>query len=160
MSRHLTALVIAGALMVPSSALASSRLCASVPSYCIYTDHNAPVLEADVCFSATTGAILKGASGCPKEARPYFVEHGEIVDPMSGAVAAYIPLDNACSVPGVCVAPPDGHNPGPGYPICCDDDDQCTNYQGGACAGTLYFCIDGVCNEDGTVTCFESHEVG
>ncbi|NJK32404.1 MAG: hypothetical protein HC927_08335 [Deltaproteobacteria bacterium] len=116
------------------------------------------MLQAQVCFSATTGAILKGSS-CPKDARPYYVEHGEIVDPMTGSVAAYIPLDNACTVPGVCVAPPEGHVPGPEYPICCDDDEKCTNWDGGACAGTLYFCVDWVCNEDGTVTCFESEEL-
>ncbi|NJK31580.1 MAG: hypothetical protein HC927_03705 [Deltaproteobacteria bacterium] len=71
---------------------------------------------------------------------------------------AYIPVLNACSIPGICVAPPQGHDPGWESPICCDDADG-TCWPGTECGGTVYFCHDGVSNEDGTVTCFEKEEL-
>ncbi len=102
---------------------------------------------------------MSGGS-CPDGSWPYYVEAGEVVDPITNEVAAYIPLDDACDQPGLCVEGP----PPPGaqeFPMCCtgiaSGEETCVS--GASCGGQLYFCIDGVSNEDGTVTCFDQIEV-
>jgi len=99
-------------------------------------------------------------SACPTGTWPYFVRYGEVVDPVTNSVVAYIPLDNACDNPGLCVdgpVPPDAQP----YPMCCTGntsggDSTCVH--GVDCGGTLWFCVDGVSNMDGTVTCFDAAE--
>jgi hypothetical protein len=145
----------------PGDVVAQYRyLCTSIPSACTYTGPDAPALKENVCYGSTTGIRLMSGSSCPSGSWPYFVEYGEVVDPLTNQVAAYIPLDDACAQPGLCVAGP----PPPGaqeFPMCCTGntsggDQTCVN--GTSCGGTLWFCFDGVCNEDGTVTCFHAIE--
>jgi hypothetical protein len=139
-------------LLAPMDAGAQYRyLCTSIPSACTYTGPYAPGLAADVCYGSAIGIRLKGTAPCPSGSWPYFVEAGEVVDPVTNAVVAYIPLDDACSQPGLCV---DGPPPGGAqeYPMCCVGE---TCYQGSSCGGTHWWCNDGVCNEDGTITCFD-----
>ena len=115
------------------------------------------MLRADVCYGFAGGIVLKGSAACPTGLWPYYVDYGEVVDPLTGEVAAYIPLDDACDNPELCVdgPPPNGAQE---YPMCCTSDSQgketCCN--GASCGGTLWWCNDGVCNEDGTITCFNA----
>jgi hypothetical protein len=143
-------------LLSPADAGAQYRyLCTSIPSACTYTGPLASKLNAEVCYGSAIGIRLKGTAPCPTGSWPYSVDYGEIVDPVVNAVVAYIPLDDACSRPGLCV---DGPPPGGAqeYPMCCTDG-KC--YQGASCGGTLWWCNDGVCNEDGTITCFDKDPI-
>ncbi len=154
------ALVLLAGLMGSSLANATTYadLCGAVPSACEYTGPEAPLLEAVVCWSRSTPTptlrLMTGAS-CPTGAWPYLAKYG-FVDPLTLAVTAYRPLDDACSRPGLC-------QPGILAPttttadvICClwgvcwpAEGDQCYG-------GELLYCYEGVTNEDGTVTCWES----
>jgi hypothetical protein len=130
------------------------QLCASVPSACEYTGPQAPKLDVDVCYGDTTGARLMTGS-CPTGTWPYRVTHGEVLDPATNEVAAYVPLDDRCSVPGACVDYV-AHDDGWESVICCVSAAEC--YEGVTCGGVFFWCFDGVSNEDGTVTCFNGEE--
>lgn len=154
-------LLAATVASLPSSADASTyrNLCMSAPGYCTPTGIQVPRLDANVCLSRDGKLELKGTASCPTGAWPYYVEHGEIVDPWGG-VEAFLPLDNACGHAGICVdgPPPDGSQE---YPMCCymtmDGEEVCVD--GVNCGGTLWYCYDGMSNEDGTVTCFAAEQV-
>jgi len=148
--------VAAGLIDSDAHATNYRDLCASVPSACEYTGPGAPVLAAAVCWSRSTStATLMDGATCPTGSWPYAVKYG-VVDPLSWVVMAYVPLDDACSRPGLCQ---------PGYlaptttwgaAMCCIEG-TCwpangTNYCEG---GELLFCSYGVSNDDGTVTCLE-----
>lgn len=149
-------------LLSPADVDAQYRhLCMSIPSVCTYTGPNAPTLAADVCFGSAIGIRLKGTGACPSGSWPYYLDYGEVVNPITNQVAAYIPLNDACDQPGLCVEgpPPAGAQE---HAMCCTGNSSgegqtCVN--GASCGGTLWFCFDGVSNEDGTVTCFDAVEV-
>lgn len=148
-------------LLAPSDASAQYRyLCTSIPFACTYTGSDAPQLNADVCYGSAIGIRLMSGGSCPTGSWPYYVSHGEVVNPLTNQVSAYVPLDDACDHPGICVdgPPPAGAQE---YPMCCtgnaSGNETCVS--GVSCGGTLYFCHDGVSNVDGTVTCFEAEEV-
>lgn len=153
---------IAAAVSLLSDASAGQyrNLCMSAANYCTYTGPDAPLMQAEVCLSRAGVITHKGTAPCPSDTRAYYVEHGEVVDPHTGQVEAYIPLDDACSQ-GMCDKgpPPDGTLE---FPMYCYVDgsgtEVCVN--GLNCGGTLWFCYYGVCNDDGTVTCFEGNQQG
>lgn len=143
-------------LLSPTGVEAQYReLCTSVPSVCAYSSPNAPLLQANVCFGSATGVRLMSGA-CPSGTWAYYVKYGEVLDPITNQVAAYVPLDDACANPGICVQgpPPAGSQE---FPMCCSKNSQGveTCYDGGSCGGTIWWCYDGVCNEDGTITCFK-----
>ncbi|PRP96052.1 hypothetical protein ENSA7_68660 [Enhygromyxa salina] len=141
-------------IAIPSTADAEYRyLCTSVPGACEYTPANVPKLLADVCYypSSNTSRI-KGTAPCPSGSRAFSVIYGEIVDPQIGQVSAYVPVDDACAA-GFC-AEYEPHDDPLESTICCETGGPC--WPGGVCQGTIYWCHDGVCNEDGTVTCFNA----
>jgi hypothetical protein len=142
---------------VPATASAEYRyLCTSIPGSCQYTGPDAPKLTIDVCYIAEVGeARVKGASDCPTGSWPYEIAYGEIIDPLLGTVLPYAPLDDACEA-GHCVENV-LHDAGQEYPMCCENGGPC--WPGGTCGGALYWCNDGVCNEDGTITCFDAEEL-
>ena len=157
MSRHtLFALVVL--LLLPTSASAGQYrdLCTSVPGACEPTGPDAPVLDADVCWSDTGELKLKGANSCAAGNWAYHLKYGEIADPLAGTAIAYRPLDNACDHPGLCV-----HGPAPegteGQSICCEWG-VCAPLSEVACnsaASFAVFCFYGETNADGTVTCYD-----
>lgn len=114
-------------------------LCTSVQGACDYTGPNAPVLRADVCYNAASGvSTLKGSGACTGGETPYYVEHGEIIDPLSSQVASYVALNDACDQ-GYCSA---GSPNGVEEALCCDGDGNCTQHVGGTCTGEIVFCAD------------------
>jgi hypothetical protein len=162
--------VALGLALIPTSVDASTyrNLCLSVPEACDpIHDLVAPPLNAAVCYTSAGSITLKGASECPTGSWAYYLESGEVTDPVTNAVAAYLPLENACNKPGYCLDGP----PAPDaqeYPICCTSpsgtsgsgDETCVNWDGSSstpCAGSLWICLDGVTNMDGTVECFEAY---
>jgi hypothetical protein len=150
--------IIALALaLVPVTAFAEYRyLCTSVPRACRYAPPTAPVLGVDVCYTKSTGTIrLKGTAPCPTGAWPYFLKHGEVVNPLNGSVVAYAPLDDACDA-GLCLEYTP-HVGGQENPMCCENGGPC--WDGVACGGVLYWCHDGVTNQDGTIDCFDAELV-
>ncbi len=134
-------------------------LCGAVPDECEYSGPEAPVLAANVCWSRTTSqAQLMTGATCPTGSWPYFVKYG-VVDPLTQVVTGLVPLEDACSRPGLCqpgsFAPP---NTTAGAMCCIGDvcwpaEDLCNG-------GELLFCAEGASNEDGTVTCFDENPVG
>lgn len=113
-----TALALLALLLAPANAHATSYrdLCTSSPSACEYTGAAAPALAAAVCHGSA-GTWLMGEV-CPTGTWSYFVKYGEVVDPLTNAVAAYIPLDNACDNPSLCVDAPPPPDAQP-FPMCC-----------------------------------------
>jgi hypothetical protein len=154
MHRTVRTLLTLALVSIPLTADAEYRyLCTSVPGACEYTPANVPKLLADVCYDPSSNAVrLKGTPTCLAGSRPFTVIYGEVVDPQTGEVAAYAPLDDACGA-GLCAAYVQHGGPQP-YIMCCESGGPC--WPGGGCDGVLYWCNDGVCNEDGTVTCFDS----
>lgn len=157
--RHGTVFTLAllALLATPLSADAERlHLCTSVPGACEYTPANVPKLNADVCYvSAINEITLKGTAPCPLGAGEYTVIYGEVVDPQTGKVAAYTPLNDACGAGRCAEYVP--HDDPQEYPICCENGGPC--WPDSVCGGVLYWCHDGVCNDDGTVTCFNAELV-
>ncbi len=161
MRNHALTLALVVALGLASSNEAQATpyrdLCSSVPSECEFTGPLTPGLAVAVCWSRSTSTsrLLTGAT-CPSGSYPYAVKHG-VVDPLTLIVTAFVPLDDACSRPGLCesgsLAPPTTW----GAVMCCiegtcwPDDDSCD--------GELLFCSNGVTNDDGTVECFDDQDV-
>lgn len=141
---------------IQTSASAAPTLCESVPSYCEYVPaEDAPEYFGAVCYStATDVAIVKATPKCPVGHAEMFLVHGEVVDPGNGVVAGYIPLANACGA-GFCAAFVPHDDPQEST-ICCENGGSC--WPGANCGGVLYWCHDGVSNEDGTVTCFDAEQ--
>ncbi|EDM77436.1 hypothetical protein PPSIR1_38014 [Plesiocystis pacifica SIR-1] len=140
----------------PRPALADYRdLCDSAP-VCEYTGPDAPVLDADVCLDATGQVHLKGSVPCAAGAVPFHVRYGEVYDPIAQLVVAYTPLADACAQPGMCEPMLDGPVPPTNAEAICCVGAIC--WPGSDCGGTLFWCEDGVSNEDGTVTCFDASD--
>jgi hypothetical protein len=113
-------------------------------------------LLADVCYSPASNAItLKGTAPCPSGTNTFNVIYGEVLDSLTGEVAAYVPLDDACAAGRCAEYVP--HDDPQEDTICCEDGGPC--WPGGTCGGILYWCFDGVSNLDGTVTCFNAEEL-
>jgi len=130
-------------------------LCGSVPSACQYTGPDAPVLVVNVCWShSTSTSMLMTGATCPTGSYPYAVKYG-VTDPYSKIVTAFVPLDDACSRPGLCkpgyLAPPTTWT---GSVICCNGG-TCWPNEDLSCDGELLFCSYGASNDDGTVECFD-----
>ncbi|PRQ06537.1 hypothetical protein [Enhygromyxa salina] len=142
---------------IPLTADAEYRyLCTSVPGACEYSSADVPKLLADVCYYPGSNAIkIKGTAPCPSGSNAFSLIHGEIVDPQTGQVSAYAPLDDACAA-GLCAefAP---HDDPQESVMCCENGGPC--WPGGTCGGVLYWCHDGVCNDDGTITCFDGEQL-
>ncbi len=137
----------------PVEASSYRSLCDSAPAACSYTGPSAPVLKADVCWNRVT-ATLKGTAPCMTGSWAYFVEYGEVIEPLTGLVQAYIPLDDACEH-GYCV----GYAPAePTWSdaLCCTSEtaDSCVPKPPTvSCNGKVVFCDETSDNGDGTVTC-------
>lgn len=163
MYRTLRAIIPLSLLLVffsPASADAEYRdLCISVAGACEWSGPDAPKFDGDVCWDSTGLLTAKGTADCQSGSWPYFLAYGEVIDPLTGEVQAYAPLDDACTASSVCVEGP----PPPGAqaePICCEwgvcvplDEVPCNSS-----TSVAYMCSDGVTNQDGSVTCFEGDE--
>jgi hypothetical protein len=127
-------------------------LCTSASSACIYTGPDAPVLRADVCYNRVS-VKLKGTGSCPTGSWPYYVDFGEVVDPLLGLVVAYAPLPDACDM-GLCLtAQAEGDTESDA--LCCNPDtEDCSPLESG-CAEDIVFCEQTATNEDGSVSCHD-----
>ncbi|EDM77800.1 hypothetical protein PPSIR1_38499 [Plesiocystis pacifica SIR-1] len=144
--------------LAPAAADAEYRDLCDSSKVCEYTGPNAPLLNAAVCLDPAGQVRLKGSTACPQGSVPFHARYGEVYEPTQQLVVAYIPLESACSVPEICQELPDGYtdNTSTAQNICCIG---AVCWPGSDCGGTLLWCDDGVCNEDGTVTCFEGMEI-
>ena len=144
--------------LAPAQALASQPrdLCDSVPGACTHTGPDAPALEASVCLDST-GLVWLEDDPCPAGAWPYRVTHGEILDPLTLEVAAYVPLGWACERPGLC-EPGDGEGrPTTVQALCCEWG-VCVPLTEVLCNSPdslAVMCLEGASNEDGSIDCFE-----
>jgi hypothetical protein len=151
-------LVIGVGTQVESQASGNPYLCMSKPNACEYAPRTAPQLNADVCYDGSTSK-LKGAGNCPANAFAFFVDAGEVVDPVTGTVQPYIALPDACGM-GYCV--PDDINDPPGEPgpMCCDASNGCVETAGICPPDKIaVWCNDGeeAVNQNGQWICQESN---
>jgi hypothetical protein len=107
-----------------------------------------------VCWANTTStATLMTGATCPTGSWPYFVKYG-VVEPLTLMVTAFLPLDDACSRPGLCQPKILAPSTTTVAPICCFGG-TCYPSDGDCYGGELFMCFNGVTNEDGTITCFD-----
>lgn len=116
---------------VESEASTYQYLCTTAPSACDYAPATAPVLNADVCYDGTT-ITLMGVGGCSSSAFAAYVKTGEVIDPNTNEVAAYIALEDACDL-GYCIANDPNDPPGEPGAMCCDPST-------GGCTDTTAIC--------------------
>ncbi|HLT37056.1 MAG TPA: hypothetical protein VK034_12245 [Enhygromyxa sp.] len=143
---------------VESEASGYRYLCTSVPAACEYAPPTAPGYKADVCWDGTAAYVMP-ASGCAPGQWPYFLEAGEVVDPLTNQVQGYIPLDDGCDL-GYCTVKPPGAGPTEPGPMCCSAN-GCTTTAYDDCTGAnevLVWCADGEepQNQGGEWVCYEA----
>jgi hypothetical protein len=146
--------VIAG--QTESSATEYRYLCTSVPSACEYAPSTAPSLKSDVCWDGSIITLMP-AGGCTGIQVAYYVEAGEVVDPMTNEVQAYVPLDDACDR-GYCDVMPATPGPTQPGPLCCGENGCVTINAADTCGQELVFCGVGESaqqGENGEWTCYE-----
>ena len=121
-----------------------------VPTRCELHPDGAPVLDEAVCCNASS--CYESEDGwCPDVLQPYQCDLGVVL--ASKEVRCYV------EVPSYCELFPchPGYQPQPeSYMMCCNQG-VCWHFNhGDACElDDLFWCGDGVSNEDGTVTCFD-----
>jgi hypothetical protein len=149
------ALLAAALLLAPDQANAGQYpgLCDAVSKACVLTGPDAPSLKVDVCWNRVT-AKLKGVGDCPFGSWPYYVNSGEIIDPVLGIVLPYVALPDACGM-GLCdTAPVLDTDELASIPLCCEDwPDNCVLQEVGQSCELTVFCPNGSTNDDGTITC-------
>jgi hypothetical protein len=111
-----------------------------------------------VCWNGSV-AYLKGTGSCPSGQWPYYVESGEVVDPVTNLVAAYVPLDDACDMNYCDIKPPEAGPTQPGA-MCCGTA-GCTDLASGStCGGSTVtvWCADGeeATSQNGEWVCYEA----
>jgi hypothetical protein len=128
----------------------------TLPRYCQWTGPKAPVLNRDVCCDIHDGVaacVLPTSAGRCSIGSRYYCKYGEA----SGAgVVCYKPFPDACGL-GFCVQPPEVPPPVQALIACCSAGGACVEIDPWGdleCGGTIIGCLDGVSNEDGTITCF------
>jgi hypothetical protein len=117
---------------------------------------DAPYWDGEVCCDDDT-CVETSRYGCSAGMEPYYCEYAEL-DARSRVQCMYI-------VPDYCDQNP--CSPAPEYGwyssamnICCEDDGPCWphDWNDGGCPGNIFLCVDGVCNDDGTITCYSTPE--
>lgn len=121
------------------------------PTRCEAHPDGAPVYDGVVCC---TGEVCfeQDSRGCLDDEQPHFCEFGDVGS--AGLVTCYFEVPSYCDIypcaPGYQTVPQEN-------PMCCNAG-ICWNIWEGTydCeVDDIYWCDDGVTNEDGTVTCFD-----
>lgn len=154
-------LVIGVGAQTQSEANGYQYLCMAKPGLCEYAPSSAPQLNADVCYSTTNGSVvLKGSGDCPADAYTFFVDRGEVTDPITGDVQAYIALVDACAM-GYCEAYDPNDPPGEEGAMCCDPGTGGCTETSSICPPDkiAVWCPDGqeAANQNGEWLCQESN---
>ena len=122
-----------------------------VPLRCEPRGSDAPIYGEPVCCDAAS-CYASDAGWCPDALQRHGCELGEVL--ASDEVVCYFEVPDYCDV-SPC-AP--GYQSQPqAFGMCCHGG-VCWPYEATSndCEfGDIYWCADGVCNEDGTVTCFD-----
>lgn len=122
------------------------------PLYCSPTGPDGPLWEGEVCCDGAKCIEHEGTS-CPDRMTTYQCELAEL--DAEGGVTCLFEVENYCDT-HACPTAPQGYQPQPqGNAMCCYDG-ACYDTLGDECGGILYWCDDGVTNESGTVSCFDS----
>ena len=122
-----------------------------VPILCDIHAEGAPVYDGDVCC---VGEICEPTKTPCADGTLYHCDLGE--QDASG-FTCYFEVPNYCDIFPCQPHEPGYQSPPMSFPMCCVNG-VCWTAWGGTddCElGDLYWCSDGVCNEDGTVTCFD-----
>lgn len=126
-------LVCGAGMQTESEASGYQYLCMAKAGLCEYAPSTAPQLNADVCYNPIAGTVkLKGGAACLPGTYPFFVDRGEVTNPVTNEVQAYIALADACDL-GFCVANNPNDPPGEEGPMCCDPGT-------GSCTDTTSIC--------------------
>lgn len=153
-------LVIGVGTQMESEASGYQYLCMVKPGLCEYAPATAPQLNANVCMSTTDGTVtLKGAGSCAADAYPFFVDRGEVTNPLTGEVQPYIALTDACTM-GFCEPQDPNDPPGEEGAMCCDPANGSCALSDGICPPDeiAVWCPDGqeAVNQNGEWICQES----
>lgn len=121
------------------------------PIICEPHREGAPLYDSTVCCEGQI-CVPAGEADCDGDSMPFYCELGEVQ--ASGEVSCYFEVPDYCDLftcaPGFQQLPQS-------FPMCCNEG-ICWTVTGEAndCElPDIYFCHDGVTNEDGTVTCFD-----
>jgi hypothetical protein len=121
------------------------------PIWCEAHPDGAPRFDNTVCCDAS-GCVAAQRSGCAKGRTPYHCDLGEVW--VGGVVSCYFEVPQYCDVfpcaPGFQTWPQANE-------MCCHAG-ECWNtdpFANDCEIDDIYWCDDGVTNEDGTVTCFD-----
>ena len=110
---------IAGSQSDTEASSTDPALCTSIASECEYAPASAPSLDATVCYQPGMALVLEDNGSCDPGYTSYWVSAGEVLDPNTGEVTAYIRLKNACDL-GYCVPDDPDDPPGEEGAMCCD----------------------------------------
>jgi hypothetical protein len=121
------------------------------PVFCEAHPDGAPRWDKAVCCN-DAGCVASSSSKCSTGRKRYYCELGEVW--ADGEVSCYFEVPDYCDVfpcsPGFQTWPQANE-------MCCPDGGDCWNINNvNDCEiDDVYWCNDGVTNQDGTVTCFD-----
>jgi hypothetical protein len=116
---------------------------------------DAPYWNDDVCCDAD-GCVEPGRLGCSAGETRYFCEYAEF-DAL-GYLTCMFPVPYYCDV-NECPSSPTIQAPLQDQVVCCELGGPCWPYSystDGGCLGQILSCTEGTCNDDGTITCYNS----
>lgn len=117
---------------------------------------DAPYWSDDVCCDADS-CVEPSSRGCSADEQLYFCQYAEL-DAL-GNVTCLFPVPYYCDE-YECPAPPLSLGAWPqSQMVCCEHDGPCWPWQqstDGGCLGQILYCMNGTCNDDGTITCYDS----
>lgn len=136
-----------------------TELCSSTVGACEpCAMEDAPVLRTEVCWDGRKATLKHSDGECAELGRPYHLDFGYVIEPISGEILPLLPLADTCRQ-GYC-QPMGTIDPGT-----LDDGVACCNPKTGECSapdqngicgvGDVTWCKTLEDNGDGTVTCHE-----
>lgn len=123
------------------------------PTRCEAHPEGAPVYDGVVCCNGEV-CFEQDSRGCLEDEQPYFCELGDVG--VAGLVTCYFEVPSYCDVYPCEQAPPTVQTVPQSNGMCCNAGICWTIWNASECElQDIYWCDDGVSNEDGTVTCFD-----
>lgn len=118
---------------------------------------DAPYWNDDVCCDAD-GCVEPGRLGCSADEQRYFCQYAEL-DAL-GYLTCMFTVPYYCDEYECPTSSPAYQALPQEQVVCCEHDGPCWPYSypaDGGCLGQILSCTEGTCNDDGTITCYNSH---
>jgi hypothetical protein len=117
---------------------------------------DAPWWNDTVCCNTNTCVETNARGGCSSDKKLYYCKYAEL-DTL-GHITCLFPVPYYCDVNECPASPPELQAPAQEQSVCCEHGGPCYPWQqstDGGCLGQILECINGTCNDDGTVTCYD-----